>query len=267
MTTLRDALSTTGRTPSDTTAVIDSIDTAAGTVTLDVGGGILVPGVRVLVSAGTLGIGQTVAVMRYPGGQRLVLGPVASTLAAPAFRAELVIPWTVNPAASGSSLVVSAVSSGSWRSSDGWAGTYMPTTDTVAQGSYSSSSPYYRGCWFYGSGFASGRGRTCSSITIRVPRLSAGGSSAATRQVIGPHVHATKPSGEPLFPWGAVEVGSLTWGQTAELTLPTWMGDLLLSGQAAGLGHLLLAYGSGSQSYAKGVAADALSGRVTMGLA
>lgn len=268
MTTIRDA-TTADPVVDDAFGVVVRVRTN-GTVDVDLGGGQVVESVPVMESSWAPASGATVALLRHPSGRRVVLGPTRTANAATVSQAS-VLRFPFNVTASTTSvanpLVVAAVSSGSWRSSDGWAGGYMPTTDAVAQGSYSSSSPYYRGCWFYGSVWAGLAGRRCTSLTIRVPRLGAGGASAATQQVIGPHVHSTRPSGEPLFPWGAVNVGSLAWGQVGELALPTSWGDLLISGQAAGFGHLLMAYGSGNQSYAAGVGADPLSGRVTLGWA
>lgn len=261
-------------TPPDTTAPVVAATIASvssdGTVIVDFGGGRKSGACRVL-SAYTPTFGDVVEVMRRDAGSWLVLGSVRSSNTTTQNGALIVrTPYNVLPSVGGVSnpLTVSVSATGSWRQADGWGSSYMPTTDAVAQGAYSPISTYYYGCYFYGSGaFASLAGRRCTSLTIRVHRLGSGGTSAATQQVIGPHVHPTQPGGAPSFPWGAQNVGSLAWNATSTLTLPSSWGDLLISGQAAGLGHLLLAWGNGNQSYAAGKAADSLTGQLSIGWA
>jgi hypothetical protein len=177
-------------------------------------------------------------------------------------------PYNVLPSISGvpNPLVVSVAATGSWRSADGWGSSYMPTTDTVAQGAYSASSTYYEGCYFYGAGaFASLAGRRCTGLTIRIHRLGVGGTSAATQQVLSLHVHPTAPTTPPAFLTSYVaNVGSLAWNGIGTYSLPTAWGDLLIAGKAAGVGHLLLAWGQGNQSYAAGKAADTATGQLSI---
>ncbi|MBK9087507.1 MAG: hypothetical protein IPL80_19945 [Sterolibacteriaceae bacterium] len=215
--------------------------------------------------------GVLVQVVRRAPGSWLCLGPVVSGFSTTVTHAwGAAVPWNVLPGvpAVANPFVVSVSWTASWRDADGWSGGYMPTTDTVAQGASGTSLGYYRGLYGYGDGaFAPLLGRRCTTLSIRLHRLGVGGTSAATQQVLGPHVHATQPSGEPLFPWGAANVAALAWNAVSPVALPTEWGDLLINGQAAGIGHLLLASGYGNQSYAAGKAADALTGQLSIGWA
>ena len=237
-----------------------------GTVTIDLGGGRLVPDTIVLGSYAPVQ-GDVVEVLNRDENHWIVLGPRRTTNpAAQSIAAEWLVAYDVSsPVTAANPLVVDPVATGSWRPADGWSGAYLPTADTVAQGAYSTQFGYYRGCYFYGPGvFSALAGRRCTRLRIRVHRLGSGGSAGATQQVIGPHPHATQPAGEPYFPWGAINVGALAWGATATFDLPASWGDLLVSGAASGLGHALLATGNGNQSYAAGRAADGQTGRVTV---
>lgn len=274
MSLLRDALAPIPGGEDDTTGWVTRVYTSAdgvldGRVDVSMGGGQTATALRVMESSWTPVEGRLVSLLRYPDGQRLVLGPVRSTNPAPVRSVSLAFPFNVRngtPAVA-NPLIVNVSATGSWRSSDGWAGGYMPTPDTVAQGSYSASSPFYRGCYFYGDVFGPLAGRRCTSLGIRIHRLGSGGTSGATQQVIGPHVHASQPGGEPLYPWDAANVGALAWNQAAWLALPEWWGDLLINRQAFGFGHLLLAFGNGNQSYAAGIATDGATGQLSLGWA
>lgn len=270
MTTLREALSTTGLTPDDTTATITGVNTTAGTVDLDLGGGQLMPGVRVLSAAfpSAPSIGQLVAVMRYPSGQRIVLGPVAATLAAPSFRSELAIPWTVLPATAGGTanpLVVSAVSSRSWRPLDGW------SRPDIYQGAYSAGNTYWEGLAFHGAGaFSALTGRTCQRFRVRLARINEGGNSSWTRLWVAMHAHATQPTDRPLWVTSATStepdgsVIQLERNTSDVFDLPPAWGQMLINGTAAGVGLLRLAAGNGEYSISPAVATDPAMMQITL---
>lgn len=268
-TSLRDVLAP-GSSGRELSATVTKVR-ADGTVDLDLGGGQTAERIPVLQSSWTPESGATVAVMRFEQGQRLVLGPTrTSNPTTVTLTSELAFPYNVTPASAGAAnpLVVAVTDTQSWRSlREGW------VRDDVYQGAYSSSSVdygYWRGLYFYGSTAFDGlAGRTCTSIKIRLARKGEGGSSGATPMWIGPHVHSSVPGGEPLFPWGAINVGSLTWlgsgTSVFEFDLPTAWGDLLISKQAAGFGHLRMAYGNGNYSINFSKESDGLSGRLTIG--
>lgn len=265
---LRDALADDTR-PSGEGATIVGIHPTDGTVTIDLGGGRVVPSC-IVIQPYQPSMGAVVEALRRDETHWMVIGP-RQTAPPPtlALHAEWPISYDVRtPVTAANPLVVSAAASRSWRDADGWSGAYAPTADAVGQGAYSTAYGYYRGCYFYGDGaFASLAGRSCTSLTIHLHRLGVGGHSAATQQVIGPHVHGSQPAGDPFFPWGAANVGSLAWGASGDFALPPSWGDLLISGQAKGIGHLLFATGNGNYSWCSGVAADSTSGRLTLGWA
>lgn len=211
--------------------------------------------------------GRPVRVL-HTGGAWLVLGEARTANAATqTVRTRTRIPYNVKPstAAVANPLVALTTDTGSWRSADGWSAGYLPTSDAVAQGAWSSSElGFYRGCYFYGSAFDALAGRRSGTPTIRLSRAGAGGSSGATSQWLALHAHKTRPDGEPVFVTGAINVGSLTWGTNGDFNLPQEWGQMLLDGRAGGVGHLLSAIGSGSYSICNGRGTYAASGRLTI---
>ena len=189
------------------------------------------------------------------------------------YRVLAAAPGVANP------LVVSMAETRSWRTIDGW------SRDKVYQGAYSASDAtrwgYWRGCYFPGpagvEAIAALRGRQCAYIRLRVHRASEGGASGATQQVVGPHVHATRPAGQPFFPVGAQRIttaltvagaatsGDLAWGETKRLILPTAWGQGLLDGVYFGFGHEFLAVGSGNYSIGVALGSDAAQGQLEIG--
>lgn len=239
-----------------------------GTVTIDLGGGQLVPNTVVILSYVPV-IGAVVEVFNRDDTHWVVLGPRrVSNPPSQSYVAEWMVAYDVWPVPSGAAnpLVVSAGATGSWRDVDGWGSSTLPTTDTVAQGAYTSRYGYYRGCYFYGAGAFSNylQGKRCTRLRIRINRLGSGGLTGATQQVVGPHPHPSQPGGPPVFPWGAQNVGGLAWSANGTFDLPTFWGDLLITGQASGLGHLLLATGNGNYSFAAGKSVDGDTGLVTL---
>ncbi len=248
--------------PKDGPAVAKIVGISAdGSVSVDLGGGQQVP--ALVIDTYTPVMGDLVAVSELTPTSWWVLGRRrTSNATTQTLAASWPLPYSVAPsvAAVANPLIVTMAESRSWRSLDGW------SRDDVYQGAFSSSLGYWYGCWFPGVGqYAALQGRACTSLSVRVPRKSEGGSSGPTPVWLALHPHATRPSGQPLFPWGAINAGSLAWGATGELALPTSWGDKLLSGEASGLGLLLLASGNGNYSLVKSLALDSLSGRVTLG--
>ncbi len=151
-------------------------------------------------------------------------------------------------------LIVSAIDTHSWRSSDGW------SRDRIYQGRYFTSDPYWNGCGFHGAGVAPIKGRTCLYIRLRVYRANEGGVIGPQAQYIAPHAHTTRPDGAPVWTAAAQRITSalLTDGTPTDgdisrdgvkrLILPTPWGQDVLDGKIGGFGHLLLASGNGNYS-------------------
>jgi hypothetical protein len=218
-----------------------------GTVDLNLGGGRIFGPVKVMATY-TPTTGAQVAVLTYPNGQKIVLGEFRTANATTQRETVgITFPFNVLPSAGGTNpLVVAAASSGSYRNADGWA--YL-SDGTVAQGAYSTAYGYYKGCWFYGdTAFAALAGRTVTRIAMTVVRKSAGGISGAQVITAAIHAHGTRPSGEPTFLSGGVNIGSLAWGASAEFDLPVAWGQSLVNGTARGVGLLRLASGNGNYS-------------------
>jgi hypothetical protein len=247
-----------------TIAAATVVDLAAdGTVTVDLGGGRVVPGCRVLATYSPT-TGDSVEVLRRDANSFLVLGNVRTTQATTVeVSNSLALAWTVQPAysdgASSGSKIVSATDTQSYRSSDKW------ERDDVYQGAYSSSVSlgYFRGCYFYGStAFASLNGKRCTRLRIRVSRKGSGGIAGAEGVYIAPHAHGSRPSGSPLWRASARNVGSLAWGANGTFDLPVSWGQGLIDGTIKGFGHLR----DSSSDYAifDSLASDSASGRLTL---
>lgn len=247
-------------------ARVDAVSTD-GTVDLDMGGGAVVKAVRVLESSWTPVGGATVEAIRRDSSSWLVLGPIRTSNPTPAFRSELAIPWTVLPATAGGTanpLVVSAVSSRSWRPLDGW------SRPDIYQGAYSGSA-YWEGCAFPGPGaFAALAGRTCTRFRVRLARTNDGGNIGNTRLWVAMHAHTTQPTDRPLWVTGATSTqpnGSVI--QLARNTsgvfdlAPAW-GQMLIDGTAGWVGLLRLAAGNGEYSISPAVATDPLMMQITL---
>lgn len=255
---LRDALTSPDALSDIRTGVIASI-AADGTVGVDFGGGRVIARCACLATYAPA-TGEAVQVIRRDASSWLVLGATRTSNATTVpVGASLSFPFNVKPAASvaANPLVVSAASSRSWRRNEGW---YKPE---VYQGAYSTTWGYHRGLYFYGSSaFASLAGQTCTSVTIRLPRTSAGGQSGAEPVYIAPHVHASQPSGSPYFPVAARKFTGAAWGGVVTVTLPADWGQKLIDGVYKGFG---LAY-DGTTDYAiyQSVAADSTAGRLSI---
>lgn len=256
------------------TATCTAVRVSERLVDVDFGSGAVVERVPVLVSWTDPRPGVQVQVLRRDPSSWLVLGPLQTAFSSSVTQTtRLDAPHNVYPALPGGGVanpfVVAAVATSSWRkaragSSYGWerSDVYQGASpDAVAYG-------YWRGLYFYGANpVAALAGRRAVSGTIRVARKGAGGQSAATRQVIGPHMHPTIPTDgtvAPLFPYGAQTLGSLAWSATGELAVPVSWLQMLIDGQVAGFGHLLMAAGNGSYSIAQSLTTDPLSGRLTI---
>jgi len=247
-------------------ARVDVVSTD-GTVDLDMGGGAIVKAVRVLESSWAPVGGATVEAIRRDSSSWLVLGPIRTSNPTPAFRSELAFPWTVLPATAGGTanpLVVSAVSSRSWRPNDGW------LRADVYQGAYSGSA-YWEGCAFHGAGaFSALTGRACQRFRVRLARTNDGGNIGNTRLWVAMHAHATQPTDRPL--WVTSATATDTGGATIQLArntsgvfdLPPAWGQMLINGTAAGVGLLRLAAGNGEYSISPAVATDPLMMQITL---
>lgn len=241
---------------------------ADGTVSVSFGADRIVSPCRVL-SWYTPASGDAVEVVRRDDASWLVLGQVrVSNPATVTVGQQWGFPYSITPASPGAAnpLVVSATSTRTWREgTDGWSPVGLPAADSVAQGAATTAYGYYRGCYFYGSNvFTVLAGRRCTRLQIRLNRLSVGGFSASTSQVLAPHAHGSQPVDPPYFVNSAVDVGSLAWGANAVFDLPPAWGDQLISGVAKGVGHLLLAAGNGYYSLSAGKTADTLTGQLTL---
>lgn len=253
--------------PADTLATISAAtiaDIAAdGTVSVDLGGGRVVPGCRVLATSYSPTTGDSVEVVRRDANSFLVLGAVRTSAPTTVEVSDSVgLAWTVQPAygeaASSGSKIVNATDTQSYRSSDKW------ERDDVYQGAYSSSVSlgYFRGCYFYGNAFGSLVGKRCTRLRIRLSRKGSGGIAGAESIYLAPHAHASRPSGSPIWRASARNVGSLAWGDSGTFDLPVSWGQALIDGTVKGFGHLR----DSSSDYAifNSLAADSLSGRLTL---
>ncbi len=240
---------------------------ANGTVDVDFGGG-RVGTACVVQSSYSPTAGQQVVVERFNAGLWLVRGDVrTSNTTTVAVGRSIGIPYNITPVTptGANPLVVSVAGTSSWRSADGWSGAYLPTTDTVAQGAYSTAYGYYYGCYFYGANaFVSLAGRTCTRIRIRLNRQGSGGSAGGTQQVIAPHVHPSQPADSPLFATTGVNVGALGWGSAGVFDLPVSWGQSIIDGTYSGFGHFLLAAGNGNYSLAVGKGGNGATGQITL---
>ena len=262
---LRDALS--GGPDSDELAPSGTITgvSADGTVAVDFGGGRVISSCEVLASY-TPASGDSVRVMRAGPASWLVLGTVrTSNPTTVDVTASLSFPFNVTPAApsgAASPLVVPAATIRSYRDNEGWSG--AAESNNAAQGAYSTRYGYYRGCYFYGAGAFTGlAGRTCTSLTIRLARTGSAGIAGGENIWLAPHTHDGIPAGAPYFPVSPVNVGQLAWNGTGTFTLPVAWGQALIDGVYKGIGHRFL----GTSDYAvfKGLAADSLSGQISLG--
>lgn len=260
MTVLVDAL-----TSPDSDAPIVSGRLAAfaqdGTCTVDLGAGRVLPGV--LRPAGvSLAVGDTVLLTRCDATRWLVLCRPATTapVTIPAAESWL-MPWNVTTAAAtgaANPLVVNATDAGSW-AFNSWA------DSTVKQGYYSSSSAIRYGAWWYGPGaFAPVAGRVATSLTLRVSRPGSGGVNTALPVHARLHLDPTRPGGGPTWhgDGGAAPTGP-AWSAAATVSLPTWWGQALIDGTAAGVG--LYYPSSGDYAVYNDLATDAACGQLALG--
>lgn len=255
------------------TATVASIS-ADGSVTVDLGGGQVVPALVTDTYAPVRG--DSVAVTRLTPTSYWVLGRRRTTNAlTQTLVSSWPTPYTVLPAVTGvaNPLIVNAVETKSWRKSDGW------SRDQVYQGRYSTAEDYWYGCGFHANGVAPILGRTCTFIRLRVHRANSGGVISGQAQYIAPHAHKTRPSGAPVFTAAAQRItsaldtagnpvnGDLDRDQTKRLILPTSWGQDLLDGRIGGFGHLLLATGNGNYSIDWALADDAAQWQLEIGWA
>lgn len=211
---------------------------ADGTATIDLGGGRRVPGCRVLATY-TPATGDSVEVVRRDAASYLILGAVrTSNVTTVDFAASLGLAWNVQSAyadgGSSGSLVVSSASTSSFRQYGGW------STSRIYQGAYPgyTSSGYWRGCYFYGSAFGSLVGKRATRLRITITRASEAGPGGPEDVYIAPHVHASRPSGSPVWKASAIKVGALSWGGTGTFDLPVAWGQGLIDGSIRGFGHI-----------------------------
>lgn len=262
MTSLRDALAGSP----DSSALVSSATVtdlgADGTVSVDLGSGRVVASAMVLATY-TPAVGDVVQAIRRDEQSWLVLGTTRSSNPTTVdVTASLAFPFNVVPAAPGvaNPLVVAANNIQSWRNNEGWYG--ASESNNAAQGAYSTTWGYYRGCYFYGNAFTSLAGRTCTGLTIRLHRKGSGGISGAERIWLAPHTHASQPSGSPYFTESARQVGTLAWNATDTFTLPTAWGQALIDGRYKGFGHLYL--GTADYAVMHGLETDSLSGQLSL---
>lgn len=254
----RDALSRPDELSNVGPAVVSGIE-ADGTVSIDLGGGRVVDRCAVLATY-TPAIGEAVEVLRRDASSYLVLGATRDTNPTTVtVGTSLLIPYNVLPAVSvaANPLTVSAASTRSWRDNEGW------YRNDPRQGSYSTAWGYHRGCYFYGSSaFSALAGQTCTRLRVKVYRDTHGGISGPERVYVGPHVHASQPSGAPYFPKGAQSVGTLAWGASGTFDLPVEWGQGLIDGIYKGLGHMYL--GTADYSIFLAVGAQPLAGQILL---
>lgn len=257
--TLRDALTAPDSDLLVSAAVVTAIY-ADGTADIDLGGGRRVKACPVLASY-TPATGDNVQALRRDSSSWLVLGATRlSNATTVSVGNSLSFPYNVNPApvSVANPFVVSATRTASWRNNEGW---YLTEP---RQGSYSTTYGYHRGLYFYGANaFAPLAGTTVTRVRIHLARQSSGGSGGGVPNYLAPHVHATQPSGEPIFTTSsATNVGSLAWGASGDFDLPVAYGQALVNGTAKGIGHLYL--GTTYYSILQSLAADASVGRLTI---
>lgn len=128
-------------------------------------------------------------------------------------------------------------------------------------GSYSSRPYPQSGFWFYGRGaFDEHKGLTADSIKIDVRVMSGAGAGDAANVRFRLHTSPTKPSTYPTL-YGSEFVVSLAPGHHT-VTLPVWMGQALIDGNAAGVA--IVATSTADYRGIHGVAAHAASGHLTI---
>lgn len=255
------------------TAVIVGIS-ADGSVSLDLGGGQVVP--ALVTDTYTPAMGDLVAVTRLTPTSYWVLGRRrTSNATTQTLTMSWPLPYTVLPSVSSvaNPLIVNAIETKSWRASSGW------ERDEIYQGRYSTTDDYWHGCGFHGNGVGPILGRTCTFIRLRVHRANSGGVISGQAQYIAPHAHKTRPSGAPVFTAAAQRItsaldtagnptnGDLDRDQVKRLILPTSWGQDLLDGKIGGFGHLLLATGNGNYSIDRALADDAAQWQLEIGWA
>ncbi len=238
---------------------------ADGTVTIDLGGGSVIPACAVLAPYAP-GTGDVVQAIRRDASSWLVLGVVRTSNATTVgVGADFSFPFNVTPAAStippgptSGKSTFTAASASSWRNDgNGW------SKSQPYQGAYTTAHGYYRGCYFYGTNaFSSLRGRTCTAATITMARPSTGGNAGPVAMLLAPHAHATQPGGSPVFVGSTQNVGGVSWGATVTLSMPASWGQLLIDGRAAGIGHNYL--GTASYSINQGPAQVATAGQIIL---
>ncbi len=231
-------------------AVVEDVK-VDGTVDLSFSGG-LASDVPVL-GWYTPATGDVVRVLRVGRTQFLVLGTTrVSNPATVRVATSRTLSWKVNAAPDApdptdnptglvSPFVVSADSSRSYRSTDGW------SRDDPYQGVFSSSLGYWRGCWFYGKKPQAAKGVTVTRCRIQVRRQnSSHGNNSPSYLYVYPHAHETRPSGDPIFRTDAINgvrgparIGPLNRGEASTapgLDLPKQWGQALVDGYVKGFG-------------------------------
>lgn len=249
--------------PADTPATIIGATiteiSSDGTATVDLGGGRLVPGCRVL-AAYAPAPGDSVEVVRRDDSTFLILGAVrTSNVTTVDVAGSITLAWNVQPAyvepADTGTKVVNCADTHSCRSGD-W------ERDEIYQGAYLPSYGYWRGCYFYGNAFGSLVGKRCTRIRITISRKAEGGIAGEEDVYLAPHVHASRPGSSPIFKAAAVKVGTLSWGETGTFDLPVSWGQGLINGTMRGFGHIR----DSTSTYAifNSLAGDPASGRLTI---
>ena len=239
---------------------------ADGTVDVDLGADRIVAGCPVLAPYAPV-VGAPVQLIRRDLQTWLVLGATLTTANTTVDVARSWgLPYAVLAQPTGSAagdatgtLTVNAAAIASFRENEGWS--KYPTAPL--QGAYSTTWGYYRGLYFYGANaFASHKGRKITRARNRHSRYDHGGIAGGERQWLAAHAHATRPSSSPIFTSAATNVGTLAWSTALDFDLPLYVGQALADGRAKGIGHLY--FGTADYSICKGLAADALSGRLIL---
>ncbi len=230
-------------------AVVEDVH-ANGTVDLSFSGGLAfdVP----VLGWYTPATGDVVRVLRPSRTQFLVLGTTrVSNPATVRVAASRTMSWTVeaapaapdpvdNPSGLVSPFVVSAESSGAYRSADAWA-----NRSDLYQGAFNTSLGYYTGCSFYGTKPQSAKGVTVTRCRIQMRRQqSSHGTTAPAYLYVFPHAHTSRPSGAPVLRTdaingvrGPIRVGPLSRGEASTLPgfdLPKQWGQALVDGLVKG---------------------------------
>lgn len=246
---------------------------ADGTVTIDIGGA----SVPAFVDAAYTPVLHDVVRVSRRGGTWWVEGTRrTSNTTTQTLSMSWPTPYRVLPAviAVPNPLIITAVETRSWRSTDGW------SRPQVYQGRFETSTGYWHGCVFYGPDPAAAiKGRTCTYIRWRDDRYNAGGVIGAQAQYVAPHAHPTRPAGAPVWTAAAQRItsaltlagvatdGDLARDETKRLILPTAWGQGIIDGTIAGFGLLLLATGNGNYSISYDLATRPLMGQIEIGWA